>query len=94
MNRLDSLRKRQELLKTDISRGLDFVIGTVTSKGPSTYGHNLTSKVAGKTVSVYVPKDLVETVREMTMQHKQVKHQMLLLSMVNVEILKLEAKQR
>jgi hypothetical protein len=66
MNRLDSLRKRQEILKTDISRGLDFVIGTLTSKGPSTYGHNLTSKVEGKTVSVYVPMDLVGEIKGQT----------------------------
>jgi uncharacterized lipoprotein YajG len=94
MSRLDNLRKRQEILKNDIARSLDFVIGTVTAKGPSTYGYNLTTKVEGKTVSAYVPKALVETVREMTQQHQKVKGLMQELSRVNWEILKLEAKQR
>ncbi len=94
MSRLDNLKKRQHLLRTDISRRLDFVIGTVTAKGPKTYGFNLTTKVEGKTVSAYVPKALVETVREMTQQHQRVKGLMLELSKVNWEILKLEAKKR
>ena len=92
MSRLDSLRKRQKLLRTDISGRLDFVIGSVTAKGPSTYGFNLTTKVQGKTVSAYVPKALLETARAMTQQHHKVKGLMLELSKVNWEILKLEAK--
>jgi hypothetical protein len=94
MGRLDNLKRRQELLRTDITRSLDFVIGTVTAKGPSTYGFNLTTKVRGKTVSAYVPKALLETVREMTQQHHKVKQLMLKLSKVNWEILKLEARKR
>ncbi len=94
MSRLDNLRKRRELLCKDVAGRLDFVIGTVTAKGPSTYGHNLTTKVKGKTVSVYVPKALVETVREMTAQHGKVKGLMQELSKVNWEILKLEARKR
>ena len=66
MAKVDTLRKRQELLKKQIMENLDFVMGSVTGKGPNTYGHNLTFKVEGKTVSAYVPKALVDTTREMT----------------------------
>ena len=92
MSRIDNLKKRQELLRADITKSLDFVIGTVTAKGPSTYGYNLTTKVEGKTVSAYVPKALVETVREMSQRHQKVKQLMQELSKVNWEILKFEAK--
>jgi len=94
MNRLDNLKKRRELLCKDIAGRLNFVIGTVTAKGPATYGHNLTTKVKGKTVSVYVPKALVGTVREMSAQHRRVKRMMRQLSKVNWEIVKLEAAGR
>ena len=52
-------------MRDAITENLDFVIGTVTTKGPSTFGCNLTTKVKSKTVSVYVPKALVENTREM-----------------------------
>lgn len=94
MSRIDNLKKRQEIIRTEITKSLDFVIGTVTAKGPSTYGYNLTTKVEGKTVSAYVPKALVETVREMTKRHQKVKQLMQELSKVNWEILKFEAKKR
>jgi len=94
MNRLDSLHKRRAWLKSEIAANLDFIAGTVTAKGPSTFGYNLTSKVEGKTVSSYVPIALVETVREMNRRHRVVRDRMLELSRVNWEILKLESKHR
>jgi hypothetical protein len=94
MGRLDSLYKRRAWLKDEITANLDFIAGTVTAKGPSTFGYNLTSKVEGKTVSFYVPVALVETVREMNRRHRALRERMLELSGVNWEILKLESKHR
>lgn len=94
MSRLDSLHKRRARLKNEIMDNLDFVAGTVTAKGPSTFGYNLTSKVEGKTVSSYVPIALLETVREMNRRHRTLRERILELSRVNWEILKLESKHR
>lgn len=92
MAKQDVLKKRQALLKKKITENLDFVMGSVTSKGPNTYGHNLTFKVQGKTVSAYIPKALVDKTREMTQTHKELKALLHKLSDVNWELLKLEGK--
>ena len=94
MGRLDSLLKRRAWLKDEIMANLDFIAGTVSAKGASTFGYNLTAKVEGKTVSSYVPIALVETVREMNRRHRALRERMLELSRVNWEILKLESKHR
>ena len=58
MKRSDLLRKQQARLKEDITAMLDsFLIGTV-GKSPSMSGHNLTTKVEGKTVTLYVGRTL------------------------------------
>lgn len=92
MARLEILRKEQDLLKKQIVEHLDFVMGSVTSKGPNTYGHNLTFKIEGKTVSAYVPKALVDKTREMTATHQKLRALLHRLSDVNWELLKLEGK--
>jgi hypothetical protein len=52
MSRKDILKKRQALLRDDITAMLDsFLIGTV-AKSPSMTGHNLTTKAKGKTVTL------------------------------------------
>ena len=59
MSRRDILKKRQARLKEDIGSLLDsFLIGTV-AKSPSMSGHSLTTKVKGKTVTLYARKDIL-----------------------------------
>ncbi|OQB36764.1 MAG: hypothetical protein BWY09_01810 [Candidatus Hydrogenedentes bacterium ADurb.Bin179] len=94
MNRLEILYKQRELLKRQITGNLDFLMGTVTAKGPNTYGHNLTTKVDGKSISWYIPKALLETVRVMNQRHLDVRALMVELSRVNWEILKLEVPEK
>lgn len=94
MNRLETLYKERDWLKQEIIRNLDFLMGTITTKGPNTYGHNLTTKVDGKSVSLYVPKALMETVRVMNQRHLDVRARMVELSRVNWEILKLEVPEK
>lgn len=90
MQRMDILKKRQSRLKEDITANLDFfLIGTV-AKSPSMTGHGLTTKVKGKTVSLYVRKDIVNKTQEMTKRYKKLWLLMQKLSRVNWEILKLE----
>lgn len=90
MARLDILKKQQARLSEDISAMLDsFVIGSV-ARSPSMSGHNLTTKVEGKTVTRYVRKDLVPKVLEMSGRYKKLWSLMQELSKVNFEILRLE----
>ena len=92
MRRIDLLRKRQAMLKEQISNNLDLLMGTVV-RSPAMMYHNLTTKIEGKTVTRYVRKGLVPKVKKMTDRHKRVRLLTQKLSKVNWELLKLESKQ-
>jgi hypothetical protein len=90
MSRRDILKKRQARLSEDIASMLDsFLIGTV-SKSPSMTGHGLTTKVKGKTVTLYVRKDIVPKALEMGSRYRKLWTLIQALSKVNWEILSLE----
>lgn len=92
MKRTDLLRKQRARLKEDITAMLDsFLIGSV-AKSPSMSGHNLTTKVEGKTVTLYVRKDIAPMATEMSMRYKKLWTLIQKLSKVNWEILNLEDK--
>jgi len=92
MSRRDILNKRQARLREDIASMLDtFLIGTV-AKSPSMTGHSLTTKVKGKTVTVYARKDIVPKALEMGRRYKRLWALIQALSKVNWEILNLENK--
>jgi len=90
MSRKVILKSQQAVLKEDICRMLDsFLIGTV-AKLPSMSGYNLTTKVEGKTVTLYVRKDLVPMALEMSNRYKSLWKLFQALSKINWELLKLE----
>jgi hypothetical protein len=90
MARLDILKKQQARLSEDIAAMLDsFLIGAV-ARSPSMSGYNLTTKVQGKTVTLYVRKDIVPKAQEMSGRYKRLWSLMQKLSKVNWEILRLE----
>ncbi len=90
MRRWDILKQRQDRLREDITSLLDsFLIGTL-AKSPSMTGHNLTTKVKGKTVTLYARKDLVPQALEMSNRYKRLWARIQALSKVNWEILNLE----
>jgi hypothetical protein len=90
MQRVDIFKKRRDRLREDIVAHLDvFLIGTV-AKSPSMSGHGLTTKVKGKTVSLYVRKGIVREAEEMTKQYRRMWLLLQKLSRLNWEILKLE----
>ena len=92
MKRMDLLLKQQARLKEDIAAMLDsFIIGTV-AKSPSMSGHNLTTKVEGKTVTLYVRKGVAPMATEMSLRYKKLWTLIQKLSKVNWEILNLENK--
>jgi hypothetical protein len=92
MKRIDLLRKQQNQLREDISAMLDsYLIGTV-AKSPSMSGHNLTTKVEGKTVTLYVRKDIAPMATEMSVRYKKLWTLIQKLSKVNWEILNVGSK--
>ena len=92
MNRRDILKKRQARLREDIASMLgSFLIGTV-AKSPSMTGYGLTTKMEGKTVTLYVRKDIVPRALEMGRCYKRLWTLIQALSKVNWEILNLENK--
>jgi len=92
MDKLEMLKKRQARLKKDIEANLEFyLIGTV-AKSPAMTGHGLTTKVNGKTVSLYVRKDIASKAQEMTKRYNKVWLLMQKLSKINWELLKLESE--
>jgi hypothetical protein len=92
MSRTDILNKRQARLREDIASMLDtFLIGTV-ARSPSMTGHSLTTKVKGKTVTLYARKDIVPKALEMGRRYKRLWTLIQALSKVNWEILNLENK--
>lgn len=90
MKRINLLRKQQVQLMEDIGAMLDsFLIGSV-AKSPSMSGHNLTTKVSGKTTTLYVRKNIVPKAMEMSIRYKKLWMLMQKISKVNWEILLLE----
>jgi hypothetical protein len=92
MSRRDILEKRQARLREDLASILgSFLMGTV-AKSPSMTGHSLTTKVEGKTVTLYVRKDIVPKALEMGRRYHRLWALIQTLSKVNWEILNLENK--
>ena len=90
MSRRDILEKRQARLREDLASILgSFLMGTV-AKSPSMTGHSLTTKVEGKTVTLYVRKDIVPKALEMGRRYNRLWTLIQALSKVNWEILNLE----
>ena len=87
MKRIEALERKRELLGQEIAANLDLLIGSVC-RSPSMSGHCLTTKVRGKTVTLYVRKALVARVQAMTERHKKVQGLVSQLSRVNWELLR------
>ena len=92
MTRMALLKKRQKLLQQKITDHLDsFLIGTV-AKSPTMSGYNLTTKVEGKTVTLYVRKKIVSRALEMGRRYSKLWSLIQEISKLNWEILNLENK--
>ena len=92
MKKIELLRKQQTRLREDITAMLDSYLIGIVAKSPSMSGHNLTTKVEGKTVTLYVRKDIAPMATEMSMRYKKLWTLVQKLSKVNWEILNLENK--
>jgi len=92
MTKLELLKKQQDSLKGEIVALLDdYLIGSI-GKSPSMSGHNLTTKVDGKTVTLYARKAIVPKALEMGKRYNKMWELIQKLSKVNWERLNLENK--
>lgn len=82
----EALQLRKDLLLRQIQVRLELLQGSL-HKNPSQRGFHLTTKVARKTVTKYVRKDLVPRVRAMTKNHLQLRKLLQRLSEVNWRLL-------
>lgn len=67
------LMKKRDRLARQIQDHLDFLIGSVSTKGLKYEAYNLTTKVDGKTRSQHIPVDMVPLVRRLTKRHQKLK---------------------
>jgi len=91
MKKIDLMKKQQDMLKEQICRNLDLLVGSIV-RSPAMMYHSLTTKVEGKTVTRYVRKGLVPKVKKMTDRNKRVRTLIQKLSKINWELLKLESE--
>ena len=66
------MRKRDRLVR-QVADNLDFLIGSVSTKGLKCEAYNLTTKVDGKTVTRHIPIGMLPAVRRMTERHRKLK---------------------
>jgi hypothetical protein len=81
------LQQDRELLCQQVADHLDFLIGSVSTKGPKRPGFNLTFKLGGITRTRHIRKQDLEKVRLMTARHKKLKKLIQKLSDLNWLIL-------
>lgn len=67
------LKKKRAKLVGMISDNLDFLAGSVSTKGLKYEAFNLTTTVQGKTRTRHIPIEMVPLVRTMTARHKKLK---------------------
>jgi len=81
------LQEERERLCQQIAGHLDFLIGSVSTKGPKRPGFNLTFKLQGVTRTRHIRKPDLEKVRLMTGRYKKLKQLIQKLSDLNWLIL-------
>lgn len=82
-----TLEHRRQRLVQQINDSLDFLIGSISTKGFKYPAYNLTAKVEGKTRTRHIPKDLLPLVRRLTARYRQLKSLLRQLDEVNWQLL-------
>ena len=87
MPSLQTLELRRQRLTQQVIDHLDFLIGSISSKGFKYPAYNLTAKVDGKTRTRHIPKDLLPLIRRLTARYRQLKALLRQLDEVNWQLL-------
>jgi hypothetical protein len=87
MPNLLTLESRKQRLTQQIVDHLDFLIGSISSKGFKYPAFNLTAKVDGKTKTRHIPKDMLPLVKRLTGRYRKLKSLLKQLDDVNWQLL-------
>jgi hypothetical protein len=94
MPSLLTLEARQRRLTQEVIDHLDFLIGSISTKGFQYPAYNLTTKVDGKTRTRHIPKDLLPLVKRLRARHRKLKAILRKLDEVNWQLLLPRAAQQ
>jgi hypothetical protein len=83
MTSYDALHKQHEKLRQEVVDNLDFLMGSVSTKGPKRPGLNLTFKINQVTRTRHIRKDLEAQVAQMTARWRRLRILLRKLSDVN-----------
>lgn len=87
MPTLLTLESRRQRLIQQVLDHLDFLIGSISSKGFKYPAYNLTATIEGKTKTRHIPKDMLPLVRRLTSRHRKLKSLLRQLDEVNWQLL-------
>ena len=85
MKSYDTLHRQNERLRQEILDNLDFLMGSISTKGPRRPGLNLTFKVHQVTRTRHIRKELEPQVKQMTARWRRLRNLLRELSGVNWE---------
>ena len=87
MKSYDALHKQRETLHREITENLDFLMGSVSTKGPKRPGLNLTFKINQVTRTRHIRKELEPQVKQMTARWRRLRGLLRELSDTNWQLL-------
>jgi hypothetical protein len=87
MPSLAALELRRARLLQEVTDNLDFLIGSISTKGFKYPAYNLTAKVDGKTRTRHIPKDMLPLVKRLTGRYRNLKVLLRKLDEVNWQLL-------
>ena len=85
MKSYDALNKQHEKLRQEVMDNLDFLMGSVSTKGPKRPGLNLTFKIDQVTRTRHIRKEIEAQVSQMTARWRRLRVLLRKLSDVNWE---------
>ena len=83
-----TLERRRARLAQQVTDNLDFLVGSISTKGFKYPAYNLTAKVEGKTKTRHIPKDLLPLVKRLTRRYQKLKSLLRQLDEVNWQLLR------
>ena len=83
---ITALELERERLLEELRLNMDFVVGSISTKGLKCEAYNLTRKVDGVTRSRHIPKDKLASTRVLVAKHKRVKELLREIGVINWEL--------
>jgi len=87
MKSIDTLRKERDILREEVSDNLEFLMGSVSTKGPKRPGLNLTFKINQVTRTRHIRKQDEVRVKQMTTRWRRLRILLRKLSDANWQLL-------